>query len=367
MSSLPSSDHALDYVGAFVGTQALGNFVMQCLYAGSIARMFGPQCGLQLYFREDRQYKRFIIKMLRERFAARAPLEVVGLPREQQLELDWFGSDPLHRPGSEWDPAALRRPRFFIMPAMSFHPGNLPAIIAFNIPADDAEQLAPRLESMGLRRDRWFATLHMRELEYEHRFRMDPNRCVDTETYVDSIRLIIEQGGQVVRIGDPSMTALPKIPGFIDLSRLRNSFELQCFAISRARFHLGTDSGPSQIAGALKTPTLITNAIGLSGMNIGDLAMAKSRRSADGRILRTEELYKLGGFTLDSIYPSELMANLGLIDNTAEEICSAVEQMLGRTQDCLSWRADQPDDEFMDTGYVDWPIPYATPRTERYQ
>lgn len=360
----------IDRIGAFIGTQALGNFVMQCLYAGSVARMFGAECGLHVLFRDDRPYKRFIVKMLRERFQGRAPFTASGFAKQQPLPLDWFDPRPAaetNRAGSEWYDQQLDRPKLFITPSMSYHPGNLPGIIALNIPADDRAELAPRLESMGVRPDGWFVALHMRELEYEHRFRMDPIRCVDPGTYVDAVRLVLDRGGQVVRIGDPSMTPLPKMPGLIDISRLRNSFELQCFIMSRARFHIGTDSGPSQIAGALKTPTLITNAVGLSGMNRGDVAMAKRRAFPDGRVLGSKGLAEIGGFTLDSIYPFELLGEPTMIENTAEDICRAVEHMLDRTSDCTGWRGDQPDDDIPGLGHVDWPVPYAAPRTETFE
>jgi putative glycosyltransferase (TIGR04372 family) len=351
-------------IGAFLGTQALGNFVMQSLYAATIAKMLSPACGLKVTYRNDRPYKDLIIRLLRAHFLDRAPFGAVSLNKGDPQLLDWFDpeADPDNVP-AVWQDNDMGRPRFFIMPSMTSHPGNLPGIIALRFPEDEDADWTERLTRMGVQPDKWFVTLHMRQLEYQFRYHMDGIRCVDTTTYIDAIRLVLAAGGQVVRIGDPSMTPLPKMRGLIDLSRVPNSFELQCYAINRARFHFGTDSGPSQIAGAFKTPTLITNAMGLSGMNTGDVALAKRRRFPNGNILGSKGLLDIGAFTLDSLYLEAHIVDVEMIDNTADELSRAATFMLESTADCLGWRGYREDDPLSTQGRIDWPIPYSSPRT----
>jgi putative glycosyltransferase (TIGR04372 family) len=355
--------NSINRIGAFISSRRLGRFVMQALFAGTIARMVGPECSLNVIYRNDRPYKDFISGLLKYRIDTddKAMFTGVGFPPDEDVTVGWFdvgGFPEAICPYPWWYKRQMHRPKFFLMPSMYCHPGALPGVIALQIPKQDVDGLGGRLTELGVRPDGWFAALHL----FEGRSDADRVRAVDPFSYLEAVKRVLERGGQVVRIGDPTATALPPLPGLIDLSHLPDSFALQAFAVSRARFLIASDAGPAQLSGAFKTPTLITNAIGRAGINACDVVLAKRRRLSDGRVLGTQDLVACGGLTLDASYPPALITEPEILNNTAEEVCRAVTFMIERTDDCAGWRGDQPDDPIEARGQIRWPIEPAPPR-----
>lgn len=327
--------NAVNRIGAFLGSRGLGGFTLQLLYAGTIARMYGEDCSLSVIYRNDRPFKNYLAGLLKYRIdrIGSALYTSVGVPLDHELPVDWFdvGAFPTAVcPYDWWYKRMVHRPKLFLMPAMFDHPGFLPGVIALHIPSAEVEDSTRRLIDLGVAPDRWFVTLHMVEDE------ASGQRRVRRDSYRDAVRLILDRGGQVVRIGagppDPFVTG----PGLVDLTGPASPFDLQCFALSRARFHLGTDAGPAQLSAAFKTPTLITNAVRRAGINACDVVLPK-RRAAP-----------LDGETL--------------VDNTAAEICRATDVMLARTADCSLWRGDQSDDPIAVHPQLRWPIPRSSSR-----
>ena len=200
--------------------------------------------------------------------------------------------------------------------------------------------LAAALEAAGVRRGRWLATLHMRESHYEYRKGISDKRSVDPLSYLPVVETILERlGGQVVRLGDPSMTPFPDMPGLIDLSRVPDSFPLQAYAVSRSRFYIGTASGPLALACAFKVPTATTNALHVSMWNDGNVVLAQRDISFDGETFHTgrefiEALDSFPGVPRGMTYRA----------NTPEELCRCAEHMYEVTTDCVGWRDPLADD-----------------------
>ncbi|MCP5366066.1 MAG: TIGR04372 family glycosyltransferase [Hyphomicrobiales bacterium] len=306
-------------VAAFLGTQALGDFVMYHLTAASVARSL-QGARLVVVYRADRPYKDFVTRL--NPWVA----DTVVLPADpgRVAPLDWLdGGGPLPRPDILLTPSMLEVNRCLGRPPR------------FRVPAEAAAGLAARLAARGVDPDRWFAVLHVRETGYQFRRDVDAARCADPLTYVPAVEDIIAQGGQVVRIGDPTMAPLPARTGLVDL-RHDGTFEDQAHAIARARFFLGTDSGPTQLACALKTPVATTNAVQFGVWNDGDLALAKRYRLADGRVLATRELMDMGALNAHGKRPGGMVQ----MDNTPEELRAVAARMVAATADCPGWRGD---------------------------
>ncbi|MCP5366067.1 MAG: TIGR04372 family glycosyltransferase [Hyphomicrobiales bacterium] len=255
---------ARPHVAAFLGTQALGDYVMQHLAAASVARALGAR--LTVLFRDDRPYKGTV-----NRLNPRVD-RLIGMPEnsEDLLPLDVIGQgdDP---------PDILLTPSMLDLGRCVGPPPRL------RLPADLDDPLRDQLVARGLAPDRWHACLHLRQSGYLWRLGADPHRNVDPLSYLPMVRRIVEDhGGQVVRLGDPSMTPFPALPGLVELGREPDTFPLQVHALAHARFFIGTDTGPTQLACALGVPAATTNALGIGVWNDGDLVLFKGYRRRDG-------------------------------------------------------------------------------------
>ncbi|MCB2101831.1 MAG: TIGR04372 family glycosyltransferase [Rhodobacterales bacterium] len=320
-------------IAAFLGTQTLGDFIMYHLVAASVARAI-PGSRLFAVYRDDRPYKAPLCRYnpRLERALALPDDPAVVCPVDGLAGLGAADGDP-------WAAAGLPPADLLLTPSMLNIGGCLWPPPALYIPDAEAADGAARLTARGLDPDRWFAALHMRENLYEHRFGVDARRSVDPSTYLPMIRDLLARGGQVVRLGDPSMAPLPDLPGFIDLSRT-GTFAEQAWAVSRARFFLGTDTGPTQLACAFKTPAATTNAMGIGVWNDGDLVALKTFVLSTGRKLTRDALLDMTDTGMQVIYPKDEM---DVVDNLPDDLAAVGRHMLDRTEDCPAWRVPAPD------------------------
>jgi putative glycosyltransferase (TIGR04372 family) len=161
------------------------------------------------------------------------------------------------------------------------------------------------------------------------------------DRYVAAIDLIISRGGQVVRLGDPTMTQLPPRKGFVDLSSISNSFLLQAYACSRSRFLLGGDSGPTVIATGFNTPAAAVNMVNDPvSMTVpkNHVLATKGFRLDDGRVVWDRDAESLGLMSEVAWY-----GRLQRLEELSEnELCQVCELMLARTQGTSGWAEREP-------------------------
>ena len=337
----------------FIGTQALGDFLGYNLVAASIAREF-PGSKLAVIYRDDRPYKDFVTRINPYvTTTRRMPAEV-----DDKISLDWFDGrvDVPGRPfGKSWYDHGFHKPDIFLNASMST--GDMTTCLwpppTFRVPPDAVKLLASRLISRGLDEDRWFVGVHMREIAYRWRPRINPIHNVDPQTYLPMItRIIREQGGQVVRMGDPSMTPLPEMDGLIDLSADPDSFPEQAFATSRARFYIGSASGPVGLPCAFKVPAAITNCFSVGVWNAGDIILTKRNVTLKGHPVTPRQLAQLSA----TLYQE--MFNMGLTyeDNTPDDLCAVADRLYETTTDCTGWREQATEVEVSPTGSVIFPL-----------
>jgi putative glycosyltransferase (TIGR04372 family) len=117
------------------------------------------------------------------------------------------------------------------------------------------------LREAGMPTDAWFVALHLREGRWDGRSAgMHGIRNADMSTYLPAIAEITRRGGWVLRMGDPGMNPMPRLPNVIDYchSAIRADW-MDIFIVARSRFLLGTTSGPAFIPPLYGVPSVLTN------------------------------------------------------------------------------------------------------------
>lgn len=340
-------------IAAFLGHQTLGNFLTYAMVIASFARAI-PDSRLVVFFRDDRPYKDLVTRCMP--FVSR--VVKISEDNDRMIPFDWFDgqTDGPSRPfDPSWYAEGLHRPDLVLVPSMCDIMRTLPPAPRFTVPDELEPDLRRALIERGVDPERWFVCLHVREPGYKYRFSPGDPRCADPLTYVPAIRHIIqEQGGQVIRLGDPSMTPLPQMDDLIDLSRFEGVFPDQLFALSRARFLLGTDTGPTQMACAFKTPVACTNAPGLAMWNDHDLLLTKTYLRPDGTRLSFAEMHEMGSLSVHRTWPSAMEVR----DNTPEELVAVTKHMLGATAECTGWREVMAEPPYDPPGSLAVPVPW---------
>ena len=202
------------------------------------------------------------------------------------------------------------------------------------------------LARLGMPEDAWFAGLHVRGSGFHGEAQAwDHNalRNADIDDYRPAIEAITARGGWVVRMGDPSMKPLPSMPGVIDYVHTDAPGDwMDVFVCGESRFFVGTTSGPFAVAFAFGVPVVGTNwfPMGYWPYSTRDIIIHKLfRRQSDGRFLNIRESVRppLPGMH----WPLYFQANgLEVVDNSPEDITSAVVEMMDRLDGSLSYSAE---------------------------
>ncbi|MGB0682552.1 MAG: TIGR04372 family glycosyltransferase [Magnetovibrionaceae bacterium] len=309
-------------VAAFLGSQAFGDFIMQNLAMAAACRDLDAGRRIAM-FHNDRPYKH-LIAALNPALTDRISLDVAA---GQSVPLDWLNGD--QAPDVMLPPSRLDLDRV------------RPPVPRLQVPEALSGPLAETLVHLGLDPDRWFVCLHLREKKYHYRYGVDERRSVEKDAYLSALDYLIRgAGGQVVRIGDPSMSPMSNRHVSIDLATVPDSIALQAFAVSRARFFLGVDSGPTQLASALGVPTLSTNAIGVGCWRPQDRVLFQNFIHIESeKRLSLDDLFSLMDGQLQVIYP---IADVRTEQRGADDILNAVRAMLDLTEGLRGWREDWP-------------------------
>jgi putative glycosyltransferase (TIGR04372 family) len=217
-----------------------------------------------------------------------------------------------------------------------------------------------RLLDAGASPDRWIVCFHARQDDYEFRKFREPDRSVDPHSYFRLADYVIDElGGQVVRLGDPSMTPAPARPHLIDLST-GSDFLLQAYAVSRCRFAITTDSGMQHVANGLGVPFATTNATALDIVLDG----CGFPPWHDQHFVLTKEV-----FAKDAI-PDDL-SEFGrrtdfnecvMFDNGSRELRAVTDRMMAKTSDCQGWRDSYIEGNVEAADTISFPFPSVPTR-----
>lgn len=203
------------------------------------------------------------------------------------------------------------------------------------------------LARLGLPPGQWFVALHVRHGGYkrDHADHRKRHMNSDVMTYVPAIRAIVERGGWVVRLGDAAVPPLPAMERVIDLavSPARSDW-LDVYCLARARFLLGTGSGPTQVAASFGVPVAVANLfpVTMTGSSSQDVVWPKLlRRRDDGRLVPFADLFRPP--LLEQTFADTLdRLGIDVVDNRPDELVALVEEMYARLTG--TWRTSPEDD-----------------------
>lgn len=203
-----------------------------------------------------------------------------------------------------------------------------------SLPDDFTERGFQWLKEMGMSENDWFVALHVRGEGY-HRERqgsMQSHRNSAIEDYEEAIRLILDQGGWVIRMGDPSMPKIKPMKRVIDYAHSPLRFQwLDIFLAAKARFFIGTTSGLTNAVMSLGTKCLLVNCISnyyqLWDQNVR-FTLKPLWSERENRLLNLSEI--LEDRLRWKIFNLATLADLGITPrpNRPREITAATREML---------------------------------------
>jgi putative glycosyltransferase (TIGR04372 family) len=194
------------------------------------------------------------------------------------------------------------------------------------------------LQKLGLPKDAWFVTLHVREPGYRgetHENTTENFRNADPHDYIKAIEAVTSSGGWVFRMGDPSMSDLPPMPQLIDYAHQEIRSDLMdVFLGATCSFCIGTSSGYFRIPRYFGVPVLYTNCapsveyFSLMEHDLALLSLLKQKNT--NKYLSFQELLTPPVSMFQS--PKSFNdAGLQSIKNTPEELEAATKEMIKRT------------------------------------
>ncbi|MEQ8228947.1 MAG: TIGR04372 family glycosyltransferase [Rhodospirillales bacterium] len=217
---------------------------------------------------------------------------------------------------------------------------NLPHL--FDLDEEHAARGWQTLAGYGVAPGEWFVCLHVRTGGFKGG---DAFREADIADYLDSIHAITARGGWVVRMGDPSMPPLPAMERVIDYALSPDKSDwLDVFLCAACRFFIGTSSGLYIVSDTFGRPFVQTNFLptGAVFFRPGNLFIPKRLFDlATGKELPLGEVMsgRVSYAASNGAYRNIL--KLGWKNNSAEEIRTAVIEMMDRLDGTANYTADE--------------------------
>ena len=177
-----------------------------------------------------------------------------------------------------------------------------------------------------------FITLHVREAGYKYHRKATKLHEPDTRNasianYERMFDLLEKKGFKILRVGDKSMTPIQH-PAVIDLIEFDAIKGIEIFSIMKSELLIGVQSGPCPCLGnLLRKPCLILNCsdpIGSFPLGKDDRCLMKPIWDKEHKRFLTweESLHR------DAMNNFHNVSKYDYLENTPEEICEAVEEML---------------------------------------
>ena len=183
------------------------------------------------------------------------------------------------------------------------------------------------LRKWGVSDDDWFVSLHVREGDGNP---WTNNADARIESYQRAIDRIVNSGGWVIRMGNPSMTPLKVQDQVVDYSRSSDRSDwMDVFLWSRCRAFVGSMSGPFNIPAVFGVPTLITNHGGFGldqGFNRSLMLPKLYWDISTRRMLSAKEMLDGPfGWTVSRRFPGH---EIEIVENSPEELEQGVVSIL---------------------------------------
>jgi putative glycosyltransferase (TIGR04372 family) len=203
------------------------------------------------------------------------------------------------------------------------------------------------LNKLGLPKGAWYVTIHVREPGYRgETIEGTEELCRNANplNYLKACEAVTNAGGWVFRLGDSSMTPMPKMPQVIDYALMDiQSDWMDVFLGATCRFLIGTASGPLRIPRYFGVPVLLTNCahfIQYYSLLEQDLYLPRLLKSKNSKkFFSFEENMSppLGMFEFKKLLEEELEC----LENTPNELEEATIEMLERTGEGSTLESNQ--------------------------
>ena len=336
-----------------INTKSYGDFASGLFYINTVANHFDHRI-VSLIYKNDMAFKRHLVRLL--------PADaVVKIPENDPLpSLEMFNaSTPIVGPElKEWCKVGLNKPDLFISERMAINPMlcTFDHLAHLKVPDDMATEGEAGLLSHGLKPDRWFCTVHCREPGFGDKENAPNFRDCSPETfYAATVHIIRQLGGQVVRMGHPGMTPFPAMNGLVDLSVEAENSLLQIVAVSRSRFMLSGDSGPSALADAMHVPLAITNSVSYWYCNDRLVSRTVDLVTPEGKVLNQEALLAAGMHKLHLRAAVKSGKGYKVHQPGPEEVIRLINYVYEATADTNGWRKPDPPDVYKRPNCLVWP------------
>jgi len=217
--------------------------------------------------------------------------------------------------------------------------GNRPPLLT--IDASDYERGWNTLEKLGIPRNAWFVCVHVRENGKNTIVHNQQYRNADINNYFLAIETIIEKGGWIIRMGDPTMKPISKKDHVIDYAHLNiKSDWMDIFLCTNCKFFLGSQSGLVDLSAIFGVPAGITNGgvleailpYGTSSISIPKLIYSYK----ENRILTFKEVFDspISQYHNDKLY---LKSGVKPTENTPEDIRDLALEILDIANGSISY------------------------------
>ena len=201
------------------------------------------------------------------------------------------------------------------------------------------------LEQLGVPRGSWFVCLHVREAGSfkGENFAHNAFRNANINTYLLAVKTIVDNGGWVIRMGNPTTKPLPSMDHVIDYAHCEVCSDLMdIFCCAECRFFLGTTSGLFIVSFNFGVPCALANfsPMGEIPWSKEDIFIPKLYWSRTEKRLLTFDEALAPRFRY--CYDGKLFESSGIsiVDNTPEEINDLVLEMLDRLNGNLEYTED---------------------------
>ena len=191
------------------------------------------------------------------------------------------------------------------------------------------QQMLELVYQLGIPPNAWFVCLHVRESGFRNDKGRREYRNSNINSYIPAINHITSNGGWVVRMGDDSMSKLPKLKNVIDYPHTSSKSELMDLVLIKlCYFYIGCQSGIYDVAVLFNKPILLLNMYSWtfgSPMHYKDRGIIKHVYSKiENRFLSINEIYN-SDWSLQNIN-SIANQDYYFVDNTEQEILDAVRE-----------------------------------------
>lgn len=338
---------------------SFGDFVSSLFFVNCVADRFDHKLVTVLY-RNDRDFKRALVPLIPGvhmiEVADRSPYPPIDLVDSNAFVTDqnivpWF------QQGHNFQDIFITN----TMAAAGFL-WTFDRHCHLRVPDDSVNTCTEELVRRGLDPNRWFVTVHAREPGYLDKPNTANFRDCDPNVFWYATKHIVKNlGGQVVRLGHPSMTPYPEMNGLVDLSREAGPM-LQAFAISRSRFFLGGPSGPSAVADAFHVPAAVADAVDYHPHNEGMVMRTIDFMTPAGRIYRQKELFDAGYSKLRFMDLLNAGQGYKVAKNSTAEVMRLANYIYEKTADTTGWRGPAEPDPRPRPNQFSWPPGEPRPR-----